>query len=119
VYGQEDARHRAITTNCVSRCLDVKDGAKLTTDLRRIHQLIECGVDITPEARLQSGMLVRIRSGPLAGQEGVVVERQGDRRLLVAVDFLQQGASVLLDQAKLERLDIGVPAERSPAGFCR
>ncbi len=104
LYGDGEATSRAMTTNCVSRCIEVRETAQLTSDLRRIRQLIESGADITPQSRLEAGMRVRICGGPLEGQEGVVIERQGQRRLLVMVDFLQQGASVLLDQARLELL---------------
>ena len=34
LYGTGARRHAAMTTNCVSRCLDVADGRELTRDLR-------------------------------------------------------------------------------------
>ena len=34
LYGTGAERHAAVTTNCVSRCLDVPDGRELTGDLR-------------------------------------------------------------------------------------
>jgi hypothetical protein len=46
-----------------------------------------------------------IRSGTLAGLEGTVVRRQGSTRLIVSVDFIQQGASVAVDGAVLEAVD--------------
>ena len=105
IYGTEEDRYRALTTNCVSRCLRVPDGATLTDDLRQIRRLIESGAALTPESRLGQGMPVRIRSGALTGLKGVVLKRQNETRLVVAVDFLKQGASVLLDDCQLERLD--------------
>lgn len=103
--GGEEDRYRAMTTNCVSRCLDVTDVGELAHDLRQIRQLIQSGAPLTPEARLQPGMAIRVRSGPLAGLEGTVVRRRGADRLLVAVRFLQQGASVELDDCSVERTD--------------
>ncbi|HEY1859144.1 MAG TPA: UpxY family transcription antiterminator, partial [Gemmataceae bacterium] len=35
LYGNESARYGALSTNCVSRCLNVPDGGELTRDLRR------------------------------------------------------------------------------------
>jgi hypothetical protein len=47
---------------------------------------------------------VRIRTGPLAGMEGVVVKRRGGDRLLVVVKFLQQGASIQIEDFQVEPL---------------
>ena len=102
LYGSSVERHAAMTTNCVSRCLDVPDGRRLTLDLRAIHQLIASGEPLTPEARIEPGQIVRIRHGALMGLEGVVIRRANETRLLVAVNFLQRGASVLLDDCQLE-----------------
>ncbi len=49
---------------------------------------------MTQESRIEPGTPVRIRSGAMAGLEGVVIKRRGVDRLLVVVKFLQQGASV-------------------------
>jgi len=103
--GDEEARYRALTTNCVSRTLPVPDPVTLVNDLRQIRQMIAADMPLTPEARLQPGMRVRVRSGPLIGLEGVVLSRRGQQRLLVAVEFLQQGASALLEDFVVERID--------------
>ncbi len=105
LYGNESDRCCALGTNCVSRCLHVSDGVELTRDLRQIHRLIESGAPLTPEARLDPGVGVRVRSGPLAGIEGVVIKRAGATRLQIAVNFLQKGASLLLEDTEVERLD--------------
>lgn len=103
--GNELDRHRAMGTHCVSRCLPVNDPGQLVYDLRQIRRLVLSGVSLTPESKLQPGMRVRIRRGLLAGMEGTVVKRRGGDRLLVAVHFLQQGASVLLGDFEVERID--------------
>ena len=105
VYGTADERRAAQETGCVSRWLDVPEPADLTRDLRQIRELIETGAPITPEARFQPGMRVVVRSGMFRGVEGVVIRREGKTRLLVAVNFLERGASVLLDDCQFERLD--------------
>ncbi len=105
LYGSADHRLAAQQTNCVSRWLVVPDPETLTRDLRQIRRLIESGAPLTPETRLERGMRVRVRSGPLAGLEGTVIRRAKATRLLVAVDFLQKGASALLEDCQLERID--------------
>ncbi|HEX3655077.1 MAG TPA: transcription termination/antitermination NusG family protein [Pirellulales bacterium] len=105
VLGGEDDRQSALKTNCVANWMAAADTAALTHDLRQIQRLIEIGAPLTPERRLEGGERVRVRSGPFRGFEGTVLRRDGETRLLVAVNFLQQGASVLLEDCQLERLD--------------
>jgi transcriptional antiterminator RfaH len=104
VYGDEQQRHQALTTNCISRCLNVPDGAQLMHDLCQIRQLIQLGAAVTVESRIEPGRRVRVRSGPMLGMEGTVVKRRGKAWLVVAVEFLQQGASVLLEDFQVEPL---------------
>ena len=102
LYGDDEQRYTAMTTNCVARYTRVVAGVELTRDLRQIYELIQAGVPLTPESRLEAGDLVRVRSGPFRGYEGYVIRREGQRRLLVAVNFLQQGASFALEDCELE-----------------
>jgi transcription antitermination factor NusG len=104
LLGDEQQRHQALTTNCVSRTLVVPDPAQLVHDLRQIKRLIELDAPLTVEARIEPGRRVRIRSGPMAGLEGIVTKRRGRDWLVVAVEFLQQGASVLLEDFQVEPL---------------
>lgn len=104
LLGNEHDRYTAKTTNCVSREIAIHDPDRLVFDLQQIHQLVQSGCHLTPESRIESGTRVRVKSGVLKGREGCVISRRGERRLLVSVDFLQKGASVLLDDVDLETL---------------
>jgi transcriptional antiterminator RfaH len=104
VYGNEDQRYAALTTNCVSRCCPVTDGQRLTDDLLRLHQLIATGAPLTPERRVVPGERVLVRTGPFAGFKGMVMKRHGETRLLVYVEFMRQGASVLLEDCQVDVL---------------
>jgi transcription antitermination factor NusG len=104
MFGDATERYSALTTNCVSRDLPVAAGDELEGDLRQLRRLILTGVTLVAERYLEAGVRVRVRTGPLEGLEGTVLQRRGDTRLLVAVRFLQQGASVQLDECELERL---------------
>ena len=105
ILGSEKQRAMSLATNRVLRVLRVGDGQELMNDLRQVERLIEANVPLTAESRLQAGMNVRVRSGPFAGVEGVVLRRRGETRLLVSINFLQQGASVEIDDFCLELLD--------------
>lgn len=104
LYGTGADRYRARTTGCVVNNIEVKDGVRLTAELRQIHRLLTSGKPVTPEQKLESGDHVRIRSGPLAGIEGAIVRREGKDRLLIVVDFLRQGASIVVDDFEVEKV---------------
>lgn len=100
----DEQRRTALATNTVARWLPIGDADAFVGDLRNIKRLIDTEQPLTPEARLESGQPVRVRSGPLQGIEGTVVKRRSGQRLLVAVRFLNQGASIELEDVDLERL---------------
>lgn len=100
----EDQRRAALATNTVARWTPVGDERMLVNDLRAIQRLIETDQPLTPESRLEAGQTVRVRSGALKGIEGTVIKRRGTERLLVAVRFLNQGASIELEDVDLEPL---------------
>ena len=100
----DDQRRAALATNTVARWLPIGDATAFVADLRNIKRLIDTDQPLTPEARLEAGQPVRVRSGPLLGIEGTVVKRRSGQRLVVAVRFLNQGASIELEDIDLERL---------------
>ena len=104
VWGSEEERVRVLKTNRISRILHVGDQQQLVHDLGQLRQLISSDAPLTVESRLETGDRVRVRHGGLMGVEGVVLRRRGETRLLVSIDFLQQGASVEIDDFLLEPL---------------
>jgi transcription antitermination factor NusG len=100
----DDQRRSALATNTIARWLPIADEAALLADLRAIKRLIDTEQPLTPEARIEPGQPVRVRSGALRGLEGVVVKRRGEQRLVIAVRFLNQGASIEVEDVDLERL---------------
>jgi len=102
LFGDDEERVASLTTNRVSRVLFVDDQERLTHDLGQLQRLIASGAPLTIERRLVPGDRVRVRCGPMAGLEGTVLKRHGATRLLIAVNLLQQGASVNMDACQLE-----------------
>jgi transcription antitermination factor NusG len=100
----DEQRRTALATNTVARWIPIADERMLVDDLRAIRRLVETERPLTPEARLEPGQPVRVRSGPLRGLEGTVVQRRNVERLVVAVRFLNQGISIELEDVDLERL---------------
>jgi len=102
LFGSEEERVRSLTTNRVSRILPVDDQRQLVHDLRQVQTLILANAPLTVERRLKPGQPVRIKAGPMEGLEGRVISRRAQARVLVAVNFLQQGVSVEIDDFLLE-----------------
>ncbi len=102
-----EERIQALTTKRVVQHLNVPDQESLRKDLEQNAKLLATGLPITPEPKFVPGTRVRVCDGPLRGFVGVV-ERQGPgKRLVVWVDFIQQGASVTLDQNHVVTLQDG------------
>ncbi len=102
LFATDAERLRSMTTNRISRILSVNDAAQLVFDLGQLRRLIASDAPLSVERRLAPGDRVRIKQGPLMGLEGTVLVRRGVTRLLVSVNFLQQGASVEVDDYLLE-----------------
>jgi len=102
LYGSDDDRVTTLTTNRISRIFPVVDQHQLWQDLRRVNELIEADMPLAIERRLEAGQKVRIKTGSLRGLEGIIVKRHSKCRLLVAVNYLQQGVSVEIDDCALE-----------------
>lgn len=105
LFAAEEERVRSLTTNRIVRTITVEDEDQFLFDLRQLRQLIAANAPLTIESRLGPGNRVRVRQGAFAGLEGQVLKRRGETRLLVSINFLQQGASVEIDDFLLEPLE--------------
>lgn len=104
VFANEEERILTLSTQRTTQLLCAHDTAAMTVDLQNIRAMIETGVPLTVESRLEPGRRVRVKSGALQGLEGTIVCRRGCERLLVAVQFLQQGVSIEISDFQVEPL---------------
>jgi transcriptional antiterminator RfaH len=104
LYGNEEDRRKAMTTNCVAHALHVPDHEqrKLTVDLRQFFTLILNHAPLTPVDQLIKGDPVHIKAGPLKGIIGTFIKREQDSKVLIACDFLQKGALVSIEKCNIE-----------------
>jgi transcriptional antiterminator RfaH len=109
LLGEREERVAALATKRVVQTLDVPGQEGLWRDLMQVSRLIATGAPITPEDRLRPGTLVEIKSGLLAGVRGYILQARSGRKFVVQVDFIQKGASIVLDDYNL------VPLEEPPA----
>jgi transcription antitermination factor NusG len=101
LLAEAEERIKALSTQRIVRSIQVIDQERLSRDLVQTHRLISCGAPITPEGRLVPGTLVEIRSGPLTGLRGKILQSASGRRFVVEVDFIHKGASILLEDFTL------------------
>jgi transcription antitermination factor NusG len=60
------------------------------------------GVSAEPHPFLTVGRRVRVKSGPLAGLEGVLVRRKNGARLVVSLELIQRAIQVEVEEGDLE-----------------
>jgi hypothetical protein len=106
VFGDEAQRYQAMASNCILKWFSVSDQGKFTAELVQISRLIEMGQPLTPVPRFIQGDRVRVTSGSFAGFEGTVIRQDKKIRLIVTIDFMQNGVLVELDDCRMERLEI-------------
>ncbi len=102
IFGTENDRYVATTSNCISQHTEIIQREQLVQDLRQVYAVIHSGIPLTPEARLVPGQKVRVRGGAFQGYEGQILRREGKTRLLLAVRYLEQGISMQIDESFLE-----------------
>ena len=69
-----------------------------------LKKIVENKRDIDPYPYLKEGQVVRIKRGPLAGVEGILVKKAGQHMLVLSVDIIQQGVSLKIDAADVESI---------------
>jgi transcription antitermination factor NusG len=74
-------------------------------EIDAIRLAVESGAPIEPHPFLRSGDLVRVRYGPLAGIQGILVRTKKIYRLVLSVEVLGQAAALEVDSALVERLN--------------
>ncbi len=69
-----------------------------------IKSIMEREVKLDPFPYLKKGRMVRVKSGPLKGMEGILIERKGHYKLVIRIDLLQKGAAAEVYISDIEPL---------------
>jgi len=83
------------------------------------RRIVESSVRVEPHPFLKCGDTVRVRYGPLAGLEGILVRKKNVLRLIISVEVLGQSAAIEVDSSCLERVKCALPAEAAPGVWAR
>jgi transcription antitermination factor NusG len=74
-------------------------------EIEAIRLAVESSAPIEPHPFLKYGDLVRVKCGPLAGIQGILVRKKNLYRLVVSVEMLGQAAALEVDSLLVERLN--------------
>lgn len=72
------------------------------SDLMKLLKGLEQGLRAQPHPYLNTGRRVRVRSGPLAGTEGILLRKKDHLRLIVSIDLIMRSVAVEIDAADVE-----------------
>ena len=73
-------------------------------EIEAVRRLVESPLQVEPHPFLKCGDLVRIKSGPLEGIEGILVRKTRGYRLVLSVEMLSRSAAVEVDVSMVERV---------------
>ncbi|GEM_PF-286114 len=77
----------------VIRVLRVPKQRELHQRLVDVHRVLQAGVPVVPEHKLQVGQWVEVKTGPLRGLEGKIVRVDKGFKFVIEIDFLKRGIS--------------------------
>lgn len=92
-------------------------------EIEAVRRLVNSPLQVEPHPYLKCGDLVRIKSGPLEGIEGILVRKTRGVRLVLSVDMLSRSAAVEVDIRIVERVSGGdanrrdIQRKDNPGGF--
>lgn len=74
------------------------------SEIERVRRIVESTVSVEPHPFLRRGDCVRIKFGPLAGLEGILVRKDKRTSLIISVEMLGRSAAAEVDAASVERI---------------
>lgn len=74
------------------------------SEIEGVQRLIESALQVEPHPFLKSGDWVRVKYGPIAGVEGILVRKKNIARLILSVEMLGKSASVEVDATHVDRI---------------
>ena len=103
--GNLDEAYAADRTKRVAGIIRVVDQEKIGWELRNLALALTRSATLDPYPYLRVGVRVEVRSGPLAGIQGVIENRAKRDRLILQVDVLGQATSLEIDGAILDVIE--------------
>ena len=102
VLAAEFPRPPRRTQSRIAKASRIEDQARFHRELAALHAVFSAPGDVTLGPVIESGSRVRVASGVLAGQSGVVLRTGSRNRVYVNLHEVGMSASVEFDMAQLE-----------------
>jgi transcription antitermination factor NusG len=71
-------------------------------EMETLQASLANGVRAEPHPYLSAGRHVRVKAGPLAGLQGILVKRKNKTRIVVSVELIKRAMAVEFDEVELE-----------------
>ena len=104
LHGTAEQAYEVDRTKRLVRIIHVDDQRQLEWELQNLRTALESKVTLDPYPYLRKGILAEVKSGPLAGLQGIIEDRPRPDRLLLQIDMLGRALSLEIDGALLEPL---------------
>ena len=79
-------------------------------EIEAIRRAVTSGLKVEPFPFLQCGDRVRVKAGPLAGTEGILIRKKGSFRLVLSAELLQKSMAVEVDAFSVEPVTLRASA---------
>jgi transcription antitermination factor NusG len=76
----------------------------LESEINGIRSGLSANICVEPHPYLKIGRRVRIRSGPMAGLEGILKRKKDKFRLVLSIDLIMRSVAVEVDSADIEAI---------------
>ena len=73
-------------------------------EIAAVQRAIDGSLEVEPHPFLQCGERVRVKSGALAGYEGILVRQKNLCQLVLSIQILSRSVAVEMEMSKVERL---------------
>ena len=77
------------------------------SEIEAVRRIVESTLRVEPHPFLKSGDWVRVKYGPIAGVEGILLRKKNIARLVLSVEMLGKSAAVEVDATHVEHIPAG------------
>jgi transcription antitermination factor NusG len=97
-------RLRVLQISGVARLVgfDGRPAALPDEEIESLRTGLRSGIQAEPHPYLTVGQRVRVKSGPLAGMEGILIRKKNRHRLVVSVDLILRSVAVEIERNEME-----------------
>lgn len=102
-----EARFRILQTSGVISLVGASGLGEPIPDsaIENVRILVTSKVHLDPYHFLKVGQRVRVRGGSLDGLEGILLRRNGHRRLIISIETLERSMSISIEGLEVERVE--------------